>query len=578
MTERELKKRIDVAAGRTPADLAVRNAKIVDVFNCRIIEGDVAVADGMIAGIGGPYHGKQEIDAEGKYLSPGLIDSHIHIESSYVTPEEMGRMAVPHGMTTIIADPHEIVNVAGIDGLDYMMKAAQQTALDIFFMLPSCVPATPFETSGAVLDAEDMIEPLKRDRILGLGEFMDFPGVVHASGGALKKLTAAHNSGKIIDGHSPGLIGMDLNAYAAAGICDDHECTTVQEMTERISLGMYVLLREGSACHDLRPLLKGLTPENSRRCLLCSDDRQPWTMIHEGHIDHHLQICAQEGVDPFTAIRMATLNAAECFRLYDRGALAPGRRADMVLFDDLKTYRVRRVWIAGEECASDGIYEREVHHVDYSPVRGSVHAADFSEKKLRLHLKTGHVRTIDLQPGGIMTRIGSADIALTEEGDFMYNPSVDLVKTAVVERHHNTGNVAVGLLRGYGIRRGAVAVSIAHDSHNLIAAGVSNSEMAAAVQAVIDQKGGIALVLDGVVAAGMALPVGGLMSDQTGERVEQQLEEIRTKAFEVLGINRELDPIMTLCFMSLAVVPEIKLTDRGLFDVTKFDFVPLELN
>ena len=340
-TREELSHLIDVAAGRVPADVVIKNCKIADVYAGEFVEGDIAICQGKIAGIGN-YEGHEIVDAKGMYALPGFIDSHIHIESSYVTPEEISRLIVPHGGTTIIADPHEIVNVCGLKGLDYMMEAAKGTALDIKFMLPSCVPATPFENSGAVIDAEAMKTPIEKEEILGLGEFMNFPGVIHADGPTLDKLVLAQNQNKLIDGHAPGLKGKEMNAYAAAGILADHECETVEDMQERIRCGMYVMLRDGSACHDLRNLLKGLTPENARRCILCSDDRQPKTMLHEGHLDNHLRICVEEGLDAMTAIRMATLNASECFGLNDRGAIAPGKRADLVLVEDLKNFKVKK--------------------------------------------------------------------------------------------------------------------------------------------------------------------------------------------------------------------------------------------
>ena len=313
----------------------IKNCQVVNVFSGKIQKGDIALCGDKIAGIG-EYQGVKEIDAQGRYAVPGFIDSHIHIESAYVSPEELGRLLVPHGAATIIADPHEIVNVCGIRGLDYMMEAAKGTALDIKYMLPSCVPATPFEHAGAEINAPEMEEPIQREGILGLGEFMNFPGVIQADESVLDKLMTAKEEGKLIDGHGPGIDGKDLNAYSAAGILADHECSTVEEMEARLERGMYILLRQGSACHNLRPLLKGVTPENSRRCLLCSDDRQPKTILKDGHLDNHLKICVEEGLDAVTAIRMATLNAAECFRLHDRGAIAPGYRAYVVLLDDLK--------------------------------------------------------------------------------------------------------------------------------------------------------------------------------------------------------------------------------------------------
>ena len=575
MKREKLKKLIDTAAGRVPADLVIQNCRIVNVFSGEIQRGNIAVCGGKIAGIG-DYEGRAVIDAEGRYAAPGFIDGHIHIESSFVSPEEEGRMLVPHGTTTIIADPHEIVNVCGIRGLDYMMEAAKNTALDIKYMLPSCVPATPFEHSGAVINAPEMAEPIGRDNILGLGEFMNFPGVIHADDMVLNKLMCAEEAGKPVDGHSPGITGKELNAYASARILADHECTTLKEMKDRLDRGMYVLLREGSACHNLRTLLKGVTRENSRRCLFCSDDRQPKTIIEEGHLDNHLRICVEEGLDAVTAVRMATLNAAECFSLRDRGAIAPGYRADIVLLDDLKDFRVDRVWIAGKLTAEKGRYLPEVRKYPIDSVRGSVEVKDFSRDKFKMHLKSNRVNAIGILPGGVVTEKVVAEIQLDKDGEFVRDPTVDLVKMAVVERHQGTGNVSCGFLKGYGIREGAVALSVAHDSHNIIVVGVSDGEMESAVRALAAQEGGIVLVKDGQVIESMPMPIAGLMSDRTGEWVDQRLTAIHEKAYRELGVRGDVEPVMTLCFMSLPVIPDLKLTDEGLFDVTKFGFIPVE--
>lgn len=572
----ELKKLIDTAAGRIPADLVIKNCKIVNVFSGKIQEGDIAFSGNQIAGIG-EYEGVKVIDAEGRYAAPGFIDSHIHIESSYVSPEEIGRLLVPHGGTTIMADPHEIVNVCGIAGLDYMMKAAENTVLDVKYELPSCVPATPFEHSGAVIDAEAMKEPITREGIAGLGEFMNFPGVINAADSDLDKIIVAKQEGKFIDGHGPGITGKELNAYAAARIAADHECSTVEEMNDRLERGMYILLRQGSACHNLRTLIKGVTADNSRRCLLCSDDRQPKTILQEGHLDNHLRICVEEGLDPVTAIRMATLNAAECFDLKDRGAIAPGYRGDVVLLDDLKDFHVNRVFVEGELVAEEGKYLPEIKKCDIASVKGSVIVKDFSKEKFKMHLKSNKVNVIQILPGGVVTAKDIAEIELDANGEFVRNPEVDLVKVAVVERHQGTGNVACGFLKGYGIKEGAVALSVAHDSHNIIVVGVNDEEMEFAVNSLIEQEGGIVLVKEGKVIESMPMPIAGLMSDQSGEWVDQKLTDIHEKAYEELGICGDVEPVMTLCFMSLAVIPEIKLTDMGLFDVTTFSFIPVEV-
>lgn len=576
MEKEILKNLIDTAAGRRTADLVIKNVKIVDVYRSVIIEGkDIAITDGYIAGIG-DYQGTKEIDGEGQYAVPGFIDGHIHIESSYVTPEEISRLLVPHGATTIIADPHEIVNVCGMDGMNYMLEASKSSKLDIKYMLPSCVPATPFEHSGDVVDSKKIQAAIGNDQILGLGEFMNYPGVIGADDEVLNKLLVAINEGKLIDGHSPRVTGRDLNAYSVARIHTDHECPSVEEMLEHISCGFYILLREGSACHDLRNLLKGVTPENSRRCLFCSDDRQPKTILKLGHLDNHLRMCVEEGIDPIMGIQMASLNAAECFGLNDRGAIAPGLRADIAILDNLKDFNAQRVFIKGEEVSRDGKHIPKVERYDISKVGGSMHVKDFSIEKLRLKLKSKHVNVIDILPGGVVTAKGTANINLNDKGEFVYNPDQDIVKIAVVERHQNTGNVALGLLRGYGIKSGAVALSIAHDSHNIITVGTNDEDMAFAVENLIKQGGGIILVQDQKIINSMPMVVGGIMSDQTGEWVNEKLIEIHEDAYAKLNINEDVEPVMTLCFMSLAVIPEIKLTDMGLFDVTKFSFIPVE--
>ena len=572
-----LKKLIDVAMNRVPADVVIKNCKVVNVFSGEITEGNIAISDGQIAGIG-EYEGKEVIDAEGRYAAPGFIDSHIHIESSYVSPEELGRLLVPHGGTTIMADPHEIANVCGEQGLAYMVEAGTRTALDIKYELPSCVPATPFENAGAVLGAREIEKLIPSNDFIGLGEFMNFPGVIYNDEDVIDKLVAAKKQGKWIDGHGSGLEGNALNAYVSAGILADHECSTVEEMKERLARGQYILLRQGSACHNLRTLLQGVTTENSRRCLLCSDDRQPKTILHEGHLDNHLRICVEEGINPVTAIRMATLNAAECFGLKDRGAIAPGYRADIVLMDDLKDFKVNRVWIEGKLVAEEGVYLPKIEKYDISSVKGSVVLKDFSKDKFKINLKSNKVNVIGILPGGVVTEKLTAEIELDENGEFVWNPDEDIVKVAVLERHHMTGNVACGFLKGYGIKEGAVALSIAHDSHNIIVVGVNDDEMEFAVKSLVEQEGGIVLVKEGKVIESMPMPIAGLMSDQSGEWVDEKLTAIHDKAYAELGICGEVEPVMTLCFMSLIVIPAIKITDTGLFDVTTFSFIPVEIN
>ncbi len=576
MNKDELNTLISVSNGTKKADLVIRNAQIVDVYSGRIISGDIAVVGDRIAGIG-RYEGVTTIDASGRFAAPGFIDSHIHIESSYLTPETFGAMVVPHGTSCIVADPHEITNVCGIAGFDYMVNASKNTALDVRFMVPSCVPATPFEHSGARLDADDIEGPLSRLETLGLAEFMNAVGVINMDDNVLSKLSVAEKLHKPIDGHSPGISGNGLNAYIGAGISTDHECSTIEEMNERISRGMYVLLRHGSACHDLENLLPGVTPANSRRCLLCSDDRHIRTIFEEGHIDSLLRYCVAAGIDPVDAVRMATLNPAECYGLHDQGGIAPGKRADIVLLDNLVNFGVTDVWIAGQKCAENGKYLLPVNRYDISSVSSSVNVQNFSEERLKLRLSSDHVKTIDIKPGGVLTGIGDAYIKRDDTGDFIYDPSQDIVKVAVVERHHNTGNVAVGLLHGYGIKNGAVALSIAHDSHNIIVTGTSDKDMAAAVEEIIRMRGGIALVQDGKPIHSIPLPVAGLMTDADPMSLDRMLMDAHRIAFQQLGVSKETEPLMTLCFMSLPVIPDIKITDMGLFDVTKFEFTSVEV-
>ena len=577
MTKVELKNLIAAAAGRIKADLVIKNCKIVNVLSGEITSGEVAIFDGKIIGMGSvAYDGEQIIDAGGKYLAPGFIDAHIHIESSYISPEQLGRIIVPCGTTSIIADPHEITNVCGLKGLRYMLDAAKHTKLNIVYAMPSCVPATSFEDAGAIIEADDMKELLGDENFFGLGEFMNAPGIINCDDKALDKIIVAKQFDKLIDGHVPNVTGKELNAYMSAGIVGDHECRTLNEMHERIAKGMYVLIRDGSACHDLKTLIKGVTPANSRRVLLCSDDRQPKTILELGHLDNSLRLCVAEGIDPITAIQMATLNVAEAFRLHDRGAIKIGARADLVLLDDLKTFRADKVWIGGALVAAEGRYLPEIIPADISSVRGSVNVKDFSVNRLRMNLTSDKVNVIGIEPGGVVTKKLIAEVKRDEAGDFIFDAGQDVCKVAVIERHHETGKVGLGLLSGYGIKRGAVAVSVAHDSHNIIAAGASNEEIFCAVNALTKMEGGMVLVNGGKVIASIALPIAGLMSDMTGEELKEQLDTLHAKAHAELGINASVEPVMTLTFMSLPVIPELKLTARGLFDYNQFKFIPLE--
>lgn len=577
MDKKALKRLIDVAAGREPADLVLKNANVIDVYQAEMISGDLAIIDGKIEGINGEYHGKETIDLKGKIVAPGFIDPHIHVESSYVTPEEFGRLLVPHGTTTVLADPHEIVNVLGLSGLDYMIEAAKETALDIRYMMPSCVPATNMENAGAVIEAADMISSFEKNQVDGLAEFMNFPGVIHAQDEVLDKLLAAKERGLRIDGHSPMVFNEELNAYAAAGIANDHECSTVEELKDRIARGMYVFLREGSVTQNLRTLLNGVTDNNYQRCVLSADDLQAKTILEKGHLDNSIRICIEEGVSPLRAIQMATINAAQCCQLTDRGAIAPGLRADLVIFSDLAQPEIEATYIEGKLVAEKGTYLPTVKRISTEKVQSSVHIDKFRKEQLKLNLTSDKARAIEVIPQEALTNEAIVSVKRDDQGQFVFDPKQDVTKIAVIERHHNTGNAFVGLLKGYGVKKGAIGLSIAHDSHNLIVTGTNDEDMAAAVKTLKEQEGGVVLIESGKIIGNMALPVAGLMSDLTGEKVAQQEAKINRLAHEVLGVSNNVDPIMTLGFMSLAVIPNLKITDIGLVDVTKFEIVPVSV-
>ncbi|MDY5440015.1 MAG: adenine deaminase [Eubacteriales bacterium] len=574
MGKEKLKKLISVARGITKADTVIKNCNVVDVLDGKIIFADIAIADEYIVGVG-KYEGNMEIDGEGLYASAGFIDSHIHIESSYLSPEELAKMIVPLGTTKIIADPHEIVNVCGLNGLEYMLSASKNTVLDVKLMMPSCVPATPFETSGANILASDMKAPIENKKAFGLGEFMNFVGVNNLDDEVLDKLLLALSENIVVDGHAPFLSGKDLNGYLVSGIKTDHECDSVTEMHEKISAGMYVMLREGSACHDLRRLSKGVNSYNASRCLLCSDDRQPKTILKYGHVNSLIKALVEEGIDPILAVRMATKNPAECYNLRGEGAICPGYFANIVLFDNLKDFNIKKTFINGKLVASNGEYLPKIEKADISNVVNKMNVKDFSKEKLALKIKGDKALAIGILEGGVTTKKEVVSVK-TKNGYFVYDENIDAVKVAVVERHKGTGNVAVGLLSHYGIKQGAIALSIAHDSHNIIVVVTNDDDMETAVNALISQGGGIVLVLGGKILETMPMPIAGLMSDKDGKYVDEKLTKLHNTAINTLGVNNTVEPVMTLCFMSLAVIPEIKITDKGLFDVDAFEFTSVD--
>lgn len=574
MDKRErVQRRIDLAAGRDSVELVLKNCKIVNVFSSTIIEGNLAIDSGKIIGIG-DYIGKTEIDLEGKYVSPGLIDSHEHIESSMVTPGQMAKIVIPRGTTTIIADPHEIANVCGIEGIKFMMDSASKVPLNVFFMLPSCVPSTEFETSGAKLLAKDLEKMMEQKNVLGLGELMDYPGVISGREDIIDKMMLAQD--KIIDGHGPLIKGKDLNAYAINGIRTDHECSTIAEMKERLDLGMYVAIREGSAAKNLSALIPGVTSNNSRRCTLCTDDKNPEDILNQGHIDYSVRYAISLGVDPITAIQMATINPAECYKLRDIGAIAPGYDADLIILENLNEFKIVEVYKKGIKVASNGKALFDVVNSNPSKVINTVKLKKISIEDLEIKLTSDIVNVVSILPFSLVTEKVIRKISLDSNGNFIKNKHIDIVKLAVIERHKGTGNIGLGLVENFKITNGAIATTIAHDSHNIIVIGDNDEDMLLAVKELEKLQGGIAVSYNGQVNS-LQLKIAGLMSERPMEEVAINLGLLQNIAHNDLGVNKKIDPFMTLSFLALPVIPNIKITDKGLFDVIKFEFIDLEI-
>lgn len=560
---------VDMAAGRVPVDLLITNCKIVDVFTQSLCDGPLAIGMGRIIGIGN-YETKSTLDAKGGYVMPGLIDGHVHIESSSLIPSQFARCILPHGTTTIIADPHEIANVCGLDGIRYMLNASQDLPLNVNIMLPSCVPATPYEESGAELLVDDLEILINKPGVHGLGEVMDYPGVIHNTKSVINKLKLAQRYNCVIDGHSPGVKGRELTAYVISGIMTDHECSSLEEMKDRLRLGIYILIREGSACKDLLSLVPGLTPANARRCVLCTDDKEPADILSTGHINKSLRLAVSAGVDPLMAISLATLNAAECYRLADKGAIAPGYDADLLIVDNLKEFTARHVLVNGKEIARNGNLLVELQDYISDTVLNTVRLAPIGIDALTLHLTSKRVRAIGVKTGGVLTESLTLTVVPDAKGCFDPKLNPGLNKLAVIERHHASGNIGLGILANYGLKNGAIATTVAHDSHNLVVVGDNDNDMLAAIEDIKIMGGGITLCREGRILAHLPLPVGGLMSEKSATEVAAQMEIILKIAKHVLSINADIQPIMTLAFMTLPVIPALKLTSTGLFDVTSF--------
>ncbi|MEH7481432.1 adenine deaminase [Neobacillus drentensis] len=577
MEANQLKRRISVASKREPADTVIKNGKIIDVFNGEIIEGDLAIVEGYFAGIG-DYEGNRVIDANGRYISPAFIDGHVHIESSMVTPNEFAKVLLPHGVTTIIADPHEIANVLGTEGIQYMLDSSEDLPFDFFFMLPSCVPATEFENSGATLNAKDLKPFYQQPRVLGLAEVMNFPAVYKAEDDMLEKILTAKQSGKKIDGHAAGLSANDLNVYLAAGIRTDHESTTAEEAKERLRRGMYLMIREGTVAKDLQQLIPIVNERNARRCLFVTDDKHLDDLIHDGSIDHNVRLAIASGISSITAIQMATINAAECFGLEAKGAIAPGYKADFFLFDDLENITITTVYKDGIAVVENGrlIIESQDHSlVETGRLKNSVRFHELTENHFQIPLKTNKANIIEIIPNSLVTRHIIEKVNANDSGIFQPSIIKDQLKLAVIERHHMKNQIGLGIVKGLGLKSGAIATTIAHDSHNLIIAGTTDLDMVVASKAIKDIQGGLVVVNQGEVIASLRLSIAGLMSDRPYQEVYSSLNEINL-ALKKLGAHDHFNPFLTISFLSLPVIPELKLTDKGLFQISKFEHIDLD--
>lgn len=562
-----------VAQGRAPCDLNIVNCKLVDVFQGKILpDATVSLYRGRVVGVNDGLVAKAEYDGRGRFLSPAFMDSHVHIESSLLRPPEYARLVVPRGTTAVAADPHEIVNVLGYDGMNYMLRSSENLPLEVYLTVPSCVPATNFDTAGASLYASDMHQFAREGRVLGLGEVMNFPGVLSAEATLLDKIALFHQADKVIEGHSPGLRGAALSAYIAAGILSDHEATDAAEAAEKVSKGMWVMIREGSAARDLEALRPAITRENARRFLLCSDDRHPTDLEREGHIDRMLRMLVERGVDPIDALRMATLNPAERFRLRDFGAIAPGYRADLVLLDSLQSFAVSAVFCRGQLVAEGGRLAVEIpHHPNL--LRDSVNIKWLEAEDFRIPREGRRARVIEAREGSLLTGEVLWEPATDGQGYCLSDVGRDMLRMYVIERHVGSGNIGRGFITGLGLKRGAIASTISHDSHNLIVVGVDDQSIFKAARRLNKIGGGLVATVGEEVILELPLPIAGLMSDLSARETIDRLD-----AFERYFVSEGLgntQPLMTLSFMALPVIPKLKLTDKGLVDVDRFERVPL---
>lgn len=563
---------IAVANKRKPADLIIRNARIVDVFSLELIEGDIAIADGRIVGIGSYDEAQEVLDAQGRYVCPSFIDTHVHIESSMVTPPEFARAVLPHGVTTVVTDPHEIANVCGEAGIQFMLDASEGLPLDVRVMLPSCVPCTPFEHAGAQLTADKLHPFYQHPRVLGLAEVMDYPSVAAGDADMIQKLADAAAAHCAIDGHGAGLDAEAINVYRAAGIRTDHECVNAEQARDRLRRGMYVMMREGSVAKDVKALVPAVTPHNARRFVFCTDDKHLDELLTEGSVDYNARLAIQCGVPPLTAIQMASLNAAECFGFTTKGAVAPGYDADLLLLDDLEQLRIHRVYRAGKLVAEDGRYVGPAMPKAEPPaaLTATVNLSAITAEQLRLPVTTSEARChiIGITPNSLITTHLIEEVD-TADGCFVPSIQKDQLKMAVFERHQAAGHAGIGIVKGFGLAAGAIASTVAHDSHNLVVAGTNDADMLTAIEALRASGGGLAVVKDGQVLAQLALPLAGLLATAPYEAVVEDLD-ILHRALHDVGASTEFHPFVTLSFLCLPVIPELKLTDMGLFHFGSF--------
>ena len=566
---------IKAANKEIPCDLVVKNISVVDVFQCSSFICDVAIKNGFIVGLG-DYSGDIEIDGTGKFICPGLIDSHAHIESSMLTPNEYYKTALLHGVSSLIADPHEIANILGLAGIKFMIDSAQNIPFDFYFMLPSCVPSTPFENSGAVLNSSDLKDFYSNSKVLGLAEVMDYPSVSNCNDDMINKLYDAISNNSIIDGHGAGLNTHSVNVYSTANIKTDHECATYEQLVDRVRRGIYVLMREGTVAKNLNDLIKGASIFNSRRLCLCTDDKHIDDLAENGSIDTSIKMCIEGGLAPEIAIQMATLNAAECYNLKNKGAIAPSYIADFIILDNLEEFKINSVYKNGKLVVSNNILITDIEDSNLCPnLSNSINLPTLTKDILKIDVKNkSTLNVIELIPNKLESNHLRLDISkLNFNDEFVSSTTNDnLLKIAVIERHKNTGNVGLGVLKGLNIKSGAIATTIAHDSHNLIVCGTNDSDMLFAIQELKNINGGIIIVKDGKVLASVSLEIGGIITARKSNDVISDLNKLHD-ALKIIAPDINFNPFLTLSFLSLPVIPDIKITDKGLFDVKNFNFI-----